>query len=345
MRERMRGFGAALVLGIAALGCEPPPGVGEEGGACRVGRVACDGDRVCEDGVCMAPEDAPPPTLTAEDFAVSFRLQRRSLVSDGDDNQIVQVDIAAAANPNVKFNGEMLVRTDPLQAARLEPSRLRFEDGASALRVRACDASARECPDRFRLVLARVDQPTETLATSPAVSYSAGTGLCGADGCWSGRLTLIAQVPAIGGMPARTVTVESAFTGAAAMRAEGASEAGEGVSFEATVAQSTGSGALRSFVATYDDTDPRALTLVGTSALVALSRDAGAPEVRVTCVASRSEEMAGGVSLDASGALARGDAVSACSVQVDAAQVTALPAGAPATTLTAQARLEVSATR
>jgi ubiquinone biosynthesis protein UbiJ len=55
--------------------------------------------------------------------------------------------------------------------------------------------------------------------------------------------------------------------------------------------------------------------------------------------------MVGDVSLDASGALARGDAVSACSVQVDASQVTTLPAGAPATTLTAQARLEVSGTR
>jgi hypothetical protein len=378
MRYRFLSYLLALFSTVSLGACDEAAGTGEEGGACRVGRSACNGDLVCHEGACVNPSDAPADPLTEEDFVVDFALARRSLKADGLDEQIVEVRIEAAAN-GAKYNGEMLLRTEPLQAARLEPNRLDFKDGFSAFRMRSCNVDGQRCPASFRIVLARLEFPTESLSASPAIDYvglpsadeDAGAGAggeggasasggstvptpdCGPIGCWSGRYTVSAPVPALGGMPARTVSVAGTFADLQPTRSSGASAAGEGVTFSASGVRSEGTGVLKSFLATFQEESPVRFVLVGTSMTVALSAEAGAPTVDLTCRLETPNGppppggvVQGSVNLSAGGAsVVDGAATTRCIIDVPARNLLQSPDGMPVEgTLPVTAELTLSAT-
>jgi hypothetical protein len=376
MRYRFLSFLLALFSTVSLGACDEAAGTGEEGGACRVGRSACNGDLVCHKGACVSPSDAPADPLTEEDFVVDFTLARRSLEANGQDEQIVEVRIEAAAN-GAKYNGEMLLRTEPLQAARLEPYRLEFKDGFSAFRMRSCNVDGQRCPASFRIVLARLEYPTESLSASPVIDYlglaaeggdadaggeggssaSGGSTVpprdCGPTGCWSGRYTVSAPVPALGGMPARTVTVAGTFMDAEPTRSPGASVAGEGETFSATGVRSEGTGVLKAFLATFRKESAVRFVLVGTSMTVALSDEAGAPSVELTCRLPAAEGalppggiLRGALSLSEGGAsVVDGDATTRCVIEVPAAQLLQSPDGTPIEgTLPVTAELALTAT-
>lgn len=374
MRYRFLSFLLALFSTVSLGACDEAAGTGEEGGACRVGRSACNGDLVCHEGACVSPSDAPADPLTEEDFVVDFALARRSLEADGLDEQIVEVRIEAAAN-GAKYNGEMLLRTEPLQAARLEPNRLEFKDGFSAFRMRSCNVDGQRCPASFRIVLARLEFPTESLSASPAIEYvglpsadedaggaggssaSGGSTVpardCGPTGCWSGRYTVSAPVPALGGMPARTVSVSGTFADTEPTRSPGASAAGVGETFSATGVRSEGTGVLKAFLATFRKESAERFVLVGTSMTVALSAEAGAPMVDLTCRLSGADDalppggvVQGALSLSEGGAsVVDGDATTRCVIDVPAAQLLQSPDGTPIEgTLPVTAELALTAT-
>jgi hypothetical protein len=125
------------------------------------------------------------------------------------------------------------------------------------------------------------------------------------------------------------------------------------VTFSASGVRSEGTGVLKSFLATFQEESPVRFVLVGTSMTVALSAEAGAPTVELTCRLETPNGppppggvVQGSVNLSAGGAsVVNGAATTRCIIDVPARNLLQSPDGMPVEgTLPVTAELTLSAT-
>lgn len=149
-----------LAVALAACG-EEKPGLGEEGGGCRVGRQACDEGLICVEGICTAADPEQQQPLQPHDLLVETRLDKSRAIANGRDKVKVSFRIRLAKNGQ-PYTGAILVRANPTAAARPSPGTVELDEqrgtGGSVLQV--CHIDDLGCPSEFTIDLAFPDRPT-----------------------------------------------------------------------------------------------------------------------------------------------------------------------------------------
>lgn len=162
---------AALFLGLAtlAIACvEEEPRAGEQGGLCRLGTSPCDEGLVCLQGGCMAigavTQDAQPP------LEVTFNLEKRSLVADGEDSLIARFEVFERETGE-PWVGEVRTWVDPPNAGKVGPARIELEDGKAVTRLIACKTGRDGCPPATAVFkVATLEDPLEAVGQSEAIT-------------------------------------------------------------------------------------------------------------------------------------------------------------------------------
>lgn len=192
---------------------------------CPVGPEGCGEGNVCVDGECISV-DEHRPRPKAEDYRVEVVLQRTYLMADRRD--ILDIGLEVAHADGRPFDGALLVRSDPIEAAVAEPGRIEVRDGVGTVRIRGCFYADVTCPPFFRIDVALDAAPVVVIGHSdgfvrlegvpkdrPWIFGSAGGGVAGtagsdpqsgrssggSSGGFSGRSLANLRSPALRGAP------------------------------------------------------------------------------------------------------------------------------------------------
>ncbi len=185
MRSPLRLMWLATIL----LSCGPAAELGQEGGACRFGIPACDDGLTCLAGACVGADEAPAPQLGEESFSAVLTVEKYTLEPDGMDTAIFQVELTRRSD-GAPYSGEVLLRTHPLEGANILPARIKLEGGKGAARIRSCNQMYDRCPAKFRIVVARVELPTEPIAQTVELTNRGIVGVSSGGGTVDGGETV-----------------------------------------------------------------------------------------------------------------------------------------------------------
>lgn len=158
-----------VLCALLAACAADSPGLGEEGGECRVGPEACEEGLFCDNGECVETPDAGPTALQPDDLTVDFRLDKREVTGDGQDAVTVRFRVTKTGTED-PYVGDLLIRSNPLQAATPTPGVVTVNEGLGAARLQACHLRLdADCPTAFYVELAFVDRPTVVIVRSELV--------------------------------------------------------------------------------------------------------------------------------------------------------------------------------
>ena len=159
-------FSVLLFLSCWLLACdESIRQPGEAGGECRVGLEPCAENLACRDGVCQALGEVED----IEILELEFTIADRHIPADGESETVLLIQAKEGDTGDV-FDGELIVYPTPYGAGRMEPGRIRFNNGIAQAIYVSCRASDPVgCPEFVQISVARPETPRVPIASSASI--------------------------------------------------------------------------------------------------------------------------------------------------------------------------------